>query len=532
MTLAVSAAAPHAALADPTATGASAAWTSDDPIIRRAVALVRDGKFADAASLLAAEQSRLDSDAAVARDELVEVIRRTRREYSQDAAAVLKEVKKLIPDATAGDIDRWRATGALQHRTIDGQAWFFRREPGNLFRFDAEAKRRRDQHARPKEAAEPQAKKFDLVQHLTDVAAAADANPDGGPEVLPVHHRMRYVVTVVPNRAGAKAGSLVRAWLPFPQVYRQQRDVKMVRTSPPDALVAPPGNADDPSDGAPQRSVYLQQRVADPAQPVRFELEFEYAISAYYPRLSDADARPLPTGARADALRPFLVERPPHVAFTPEVMKTVADVVADETNPLARARRIFHFVDERIPWCAEEEYSVIPSLSAHGLSRGRGDCGVQGTVFITMCRAAGIPARWQSGWQTRPGQVNLHDWAEFYVEPWGWLPADASYGVQRASDDPRVRDFYLGHLDAYRLIVNLDYGRPLHPPKGSFRSEPLDFQRGEIELDGRNLYFDEWSYDMDIEWAPLMTTQPASDPSGPNGGGRSEARGRSGSRRG
>jgi hypothetical protein len=151
------------------------------------------------------------------------------------------------------------------------------------------------------------------------------------------------------------------------------------------------------------------------------------------------------------------------------------------------------------------EYSIIPNLSAKGLSARRGDCGVQGMTFITLCRAAGVPARWQSGWQTKPGDWNMHDWSEFYVEPWGWLPADASYGV-REHADPRVRDFLCGHMDPYRLIVNLDYARQLAPPKTSFRSEPNDFQRGEIEIDGHNLYFDEWNYKFRVETLPLLSS--------------------------
>ena len=95
----------------------------------------------------------------------------------------------------------------------------------------------------------------------------------------------------------------------------------------------------------------------------------------------------------------------------------------------------------------------------------------------------------------------MHDWAEIYVEPWGWLPVDASNGRQK-SDDPAIRDFYFGHTDSYRLIVNLDYGSELSPPKQTFRSEPLDFQRGEVELDGNNLYFDAWEYDIKFDREP------------------------------
>jgi nicotinamidase-related amidase len=69
-----------------------------------------------------------------------------------------------------------------------------------------------------------------------------------------------------------------------------------------------------------------------------------------------------------------------------------------------------------------------------------------------LCRAAGVPARWQSGWQTKPGDWNMHDWSEFYVEPWGWLPADASYGVRWswpfAEVDGPVTDVVVDATDA------------------------------------------------------------------------------------
>jgi hypothetical protein len=34
------------------------------------------------------------------------------------------------------------------------------------------------------------------------------------------------------------------------------------------------------------------------------------------------------------------------------------------------------------------------------------------------------------------------------------------------------------------------------------RSEPADFQRGEVEVDGQNLYYDLWDYAMKIERTP------------------------------
>jgi len=306
---------------------------------------------------------------------------------------------------------------------------------------------------------------------------------------------VRYKLTVPADAPGLKPGALVRVWLPFPQEYRQQRDVRLIGTTPKHDVLAPTATGEYPLGGAPQRTIYFEQRVGDPPKGLTFEETFEFTSAAWYPRLDDAAAKPLP----ADWAGGSLGERPPHIVFTPALRETVAKVVGDETNPLVRARKLFHFVAEHIAYCAEEEYCTIPSLSDKALTSRRGDCGVQAMLFITMCRCAGIPARWQSGWETKRRDWNMHDWCEFYVEPWDWLPADPSYGL-RESTDPRVREFYFGHQDSYRLIVNRDYGAALQPPKRSLRSEPLDFQRGEVEIDGRNLYFPHWDYDVQFEW--------------------------------
>ena len=82
--------------------------------------------------------------------------------------------------------------------------------------------------------------------------------------------------------------------------------------------------------------------------------------------------------------------------------------------------------------------------------------------------------------------------------------------VRRAEEfRPTVRDFFCGHMDPYRMIVNLDYGQPFEPPKSSYRSEPTDFQRGELEIDGHNLYFDEWEYKFEVKTTPLDVSTEA-----------------------
>ena len=470
---------------------ASAAFTSKDPVVLKALALMKSGEFQGAEALLRTSDSQADAEALRARRETLEILRRTRIEYSLDAAGLLAKIRKAIPDATAKEVERWAKASRARYRIIDGQKFYFRREPSNIFLFCAEAKARR-----AKAGNAPPEPKWKLTDHLK--AIVDEAEKTGQVEVQPVHHRITYTVTIRSNTPGVKAGSTVYVWLPYPQEYRQQRDVKLVSASPPPKLIAPSAVEGNPVGGTPQRTVYFEQQVTDSAKPMEFKEIFEYSSFAYYPKLDEAKVQPLP----ADWNGACLAERPPHIVFTPALRRQAARIVGNDTNPLAKARKIFRWVSANVKWNAEDEYCIIPSFAVKGLTAGRGDCGVQNTVFITLCRIAGIPARWQSGWETKPtASWGIHDWAEIYIAPWGWLPADASYGVQKSAD-PRISDFYCGHQDSYRTIFNLDWGREFHPPKPSLRSEPADLQRGEVEVDGQNLYFDQWDYTIKADLDP------------------------------
>jgi len=473
-------------------TAASLAFTTEDTVVQKARGLMDLGQFNDAAGLLKADDPNATSAARQARSELLEIIQRTRHEYSLPADGLLAKVRKSIPTATAEDIERWAAESQARFRVIDGKKYFFRREPQNIFLFSAAAKKRRQEAG-----IEPIKTKYKLTDHLAAIVAEAERTENV--EVLPVRHRLTHTLTIRSNHPAIHPGAVVRVWLPYPQEYRQQRDVKLISAVPAPKLIAPAATEGNPVGGGAQRTLYFEQIVTDPQQPLRFKEVVEFTAYAYYPKLDPARVQPLPLDWNAA----YLDERLPHIAFRPEIRRQVSAIVGSETNSFFKALKIFRWVSENIPWNAEDEYCLIPSLAIKGFAARRGDCGVQNTLFITMCRIAGVPARWQSGFETKPGDHwGMHDWAEIYIAPWGWLPADASYGVQD-SKDPRVADFYCGHQDSYRWIVNLDWGRELFPPKQSLRSEPADFQRGEVEVDGRNLYFNEWETHTDVVRTPL-----------------------------
>jgi transglutaminase-like putative cysteine protease len=117
---------------------------------------------------------------------------------------------------------------------------------------------------------------------------------------------------------------------------------------------------------------------------------------------------------------------------------------------------------------------------------------VQALLFIGLCRCAGIPAKWQSGKYVTPESTGNHDWAMFYIEPWGWLFADCSFGgsAYRAGVKER-HDFYFGNLDPFRMAANNALLKEFTPAKKHWRIDPYDNQSGEAEYENRGLRRDE-----------------------------------------
>lgn len=137
-------------------------------------------------------------------------------------------------------------------------------------------------------------------------------------------------------------------------------------------------------------------------------------------------------------------------------------------------------------------YFTLDDIVENCLLSRRGDCGVLALTFITLCRCAGISARWESGLAAEPEDAGPHDWAKFYVAPYGWLYADVSYGVSahRVHAEER-RQFYFGNLDPWRMVANNAFLAPLTPPMEGWRADPYDNQTGEMESNGRGFRYDE-----------------------------------------
>jgi transglutaminase-like putative cysteine protease len=461
------------------------------------VGLVTAGQFREASACIAAalQQAGLSAQARAALEFQRTRMQRMREDFSLTAAEVAARVRKQIPDLTAADFERWDAHGLFEHMDIDGKRMYFARSPSNLFHLSAEARTR---SSVPIQFADSGLSK-DFTGQVTDYDGDVirRARAKSRSNVLPQRVRVTQSVTV--DADAVPAGKTIRAWIPYPRyIPGQQEDIRLVASQPSGHRIAPRS--------ALQRTVYFQE-TALAHQPTVFSVTYEVTLYAQYHAIDPSKVVP----ARiTPELAPYVAERAPHLVFNEPLRVFSRQVVGDASNPYLIAQRIFAAVDA-IPWAGAREYSTIPDLSAYTLQAGHGDCGEQTMLLITLLRMNGIPARWQSGWTFSRGSDNdIHDWAQIYLAPYGWVPIDVTYG-RLQSGDPALQWFYLGGLDNFRIAFNDDFSREFVPSKHFFRSDNVDSQRGEVESDD-NLYYDKWSYH--FAWKILSSQRPMANPRG------------------
>ena len=186
----------------------------------------------------------------------------------------------------------------------------------------------------------------------------------------------------------------------------------------------------------------------------------------------------------------YTEESLPHIRFTPYLVELASKIKGDETNPLKIAKRVYDYVTENINYSYLRDYLYIDQIPEYVLKNGKGDCGAQALSFITLCRILGVPAKWESGLRVGPDINSIHDWAQIYVAPYGWIPVDLTDGGgARRNLDFLKREYSFGNIDPFRMTACNDFQLGFDPPKKFMRCDPYDNQLGEAEYNDYGLGF-------------------------------------------
>jgi Transglutaminase-like enzymes, putative cysteine proteases len=397
----------------------------------------------------------------------------------EDIISWIQERHQFTP--TGGQLDEWEAAKSLEYRIIDGEKRYFRNAAANLFRVDSEAKKLSQAAAT---TAESGTKRI-LDTHLTQLTPAGIK----GKYLLPkIPMQVKYTLTVAPDVV--EEGEIVRGWLPYPRKdIHRQTGVRFIGTSQADYILS--------EDKTGHTSVYMEQKARE-GEPVVFSVEYAFSSQGEWFDLSQLTPQPYQTDT--EEYQKYTSERFPHIRFSERIKSLTDSVTQGVETPVETLQSIYRYITATYPWASALEYSTITNIPEYVIENGKGDCGQVTLLLITMLRYKGVPARWQSGWMTHPGEVNLHDWAEVWFEGVGWVPVDVSFGRGEPLENETGREFFMSGIDSYRLYVNSDYSDEFFPKKKYPRSETVDFQRGEVEADSWNLYFDKWKYRMDVAY--------------------------------
>ncbi|MGM9941985.1 MAG: transglutaminase-like domain-containing protein [Bulleidia sp.] len=260
-----------------------------------------------------------------------------------------------------------------------------------------------------------------------------------------------------------KPGKTVRVWLPIPKEYAQVEDLKIIHTS--HACMINDNDVDE-------RCIFIEKTLE---KDEVFSVEYSFINHMKYQNLDPS----VVTDEHPDEC---LGELSPHIVFTGYLRSVLEDILQGETNPLLKAKKIYDYITSHVMYSFMRRYVTLPSIAEYCLTSMKGDCGVQALTFITLCRMAGIPAQWQAGLYATPLHIGNHDWARFYIAPYGWLYADCSFGgsAYRAGDEER-RDFYFGCLDPFRIPCSSAFQGGMTPAMKSLANDPFDNQNGEME---------------------------------------------------
>ena len=407
-------------------------------------------------------------------DSIQETIDRVRLDFCVTPEEGKKQVRDKVDNVTDDLIDEWIGKKYIETMDIDGEQRWFRKAARNLMLID------REDFGLYNKLNKKEAYKSLYNYYITTMSSPVDLDN------VRNWHLAQITFTLDVDADAVPAGEKIRAWLPFPFENGRQRNIKLLSTSHKPKM----------SKNSVHHTVYMEA-VAEAGKPTHFEMTLSYEVGAQVFSYNNILLNMRPYKVKSKMYKEYTKSEYPHIIINDKMKALAHEIVGEEQNPLKRASMVYNWIVERYPWAGARDYSTIPNIPEYVLENGHGDCGQVTLLNITLLRALGIPARWESGWMLHPGDKNLHDWGEIYFEGIGWVPCDVSFG--RTVIGEVIQDYYKTGTDIYRFATNQGVHGKLSPEKKYIRCETVDFQLGEVEWRGGNLPMTKWDSHLNID---------------------------------
>ena len=295
--------------------------------------------------------------------------------------------------------------------------------------------------------------------------------------------RFDYGATV----SGIEAGKKVRVWLPLPTSDDHQTVREVLRKLPAEAGDSIQENV-EPENG----NTILYFEMTAPASgtidlDMAWDVERREAAGLKKP---DGSPKPLTDEQRAK----FVAANRRVPVGHAKPLGLIARAKLPE-DPLDLGKALYDTVDEHMRY---DKPADTPGWgngdSVWACDSGFGNCTDFHSLFISLARSQGLPARFEIGFplpaKTGDGPSEgpvggYHCWAYFHVADHGWVPVD----ISEADKDPTLKTYYFGNLTANRIAFTNGRDIQLVPRQ---EGEPLNyFVYPYIEVDGKPLSGDQ-----------------------------------------
>jgi transglutaminase-like putative cysteine protease len=214
----------------------------------------------------------------------------------------------------------------------------------------------------------------------------------------------------------------------------------------------------------------LTLTVQNPGEtPVRVELQFDVLRRE---RRTDIIASKKPAPSTADKNSERWLKRDKLVPIDGRISDLALEVTRGQATRYDQVKAIYDYTVSTLKY----------DKSGTGWGRGdieyacdakRGNCTDFHALFIGLCRARGIPARFEIGFSlptdAPAGEISgYHCWADCQAADYGWIPVDCS----EAQKHPERRDYFFGAHDEDRVTLSMGRDIRLNPPQ---KGERLNF---------------------------------------------------------
>lgn len=275
----------------------------------------------------------------------------------------------------------------------------------------------------------------------------------------------KFLLTYAPTVSGLQPGQTARIWLPVPPT----NDEQLVETVKFEAPGSQPKLEQEKRLG--NRMYYIEAKA---------DAEGKIPVSATY-RVTRKEVR---GSSKSDA--------------KPEMYLKADAKVPIDGKPLTLIK------DKQLPkdqkQMGQALYDIVfghMRYSKEGTGWGQGDsvwacdskygnCSDFHSLFISLARSQGMPARFEMGYSVpeKRGQGDIagyHCWAWFKPDKGDWVPVD----ISEASKDPSKKSYYFGNLNENRVAFTAGRDLVLAPAQAG---PPLNFFiHPYVEVDGKPL---------------------------------------------